>query len=184
MQNTNKEYKITKKNNIKWFFINGIFITNIFARLISLSPAGKDLNAYDDSSIESSIESQGEFLDRGLVSVMRNCEIVINDIPIDNNVIEIAILDNNEVILKSEKLDIDLINLEPIKNKITKSALFEKSSAFYNIYEAGLIHDNQLIIDDNTMSYIKNWDGKEIARYKVFNFKEFYESLNRKEKSR
>ena len=55
----------------------------------------------------------------------------------------------------------DLFTQEIINAKKTNIVLFKESSIFYELYKNGLIDSNEVILSNEYIDIIKNWDGKK-----------------------
>ena len=170
MKNTDKEYQIIKKNNnLKKYIAGSAVVTSLFIAAISMAKNNEmerqkgeeEYNYYQSTFIEAVNSIDESSIDVNFDNIWHNGKYIINNKEYSIKQIYISILDNGQVVLTdADQSNINILTNEVFNNKEVKICLFKNSSVFYQMYQNGIITNEDIILDNNTINYISNWDGK------------------------
>ena len=187
MNNTEKKYTIkNKNNNLKKYVIGGCIVSSLFVATISMTSKGKNTsegnieqNTYSVSSNDESYDTstsgfnyyssqyikalknqEKDQFDEKFIDIYDNCKFIMNNEKYDNSEIYIVkMLDGSSHIFQADNNKIDLITGTEISGKKIHISNFRDSTAFLDMYNAGVINDKNINLNDSFIKYINNWDG-------------------------
>ena len=88
--------------------------------------------------------------------------IIYNDKQYESDAIYIAKLEDGTIhLINSNNNKVDFITGVSLDSKRVKTMRWTDSSSFHEIYELGLITDNNIKLSENMIDMILNWDGEK-----------------------
>ena len=94
--------------------------------------------------------------------IYRNVTFSYNNNTYSGSSIYIISYDDGKThLVDSNNRKFDLLTNESITAKKTKAIPFKESSVFYQLYVAGIIKDEDVILSPNYLNIIANWDGEK-----------------------
>ncbi|MBR2678720.1 MAG: hypothetical protein IKE63_04815 [Bacilli bacterium] len=146
----------------------GVIIFSLAATFVTIDKLGPEMldsdeyGFYSTHYLENLNQINQKDYDLRFDEIYRNVTFSYNNNTYSGSSIYIISYDDGKAhLVDSNNRNIDLLTNESIKAKKTKAIPFKESSVFYQLYVAGIIKDEDVILSPNYLNIIANWDGEK-----------------------
>ena len=170
MKSINNKIKIVKENiSFERIIAGGLAVFSLAGAIWGLSENINDGEIMDSKEYMYYSSKYNEYFDNNpednfdpiFTKIYNDAKFICNNQEYDGATIYIVQYDDNSVhLVYSSNNKYDLITGDMINAKKTRFVKFRESSAFYELYENGIITDSEINITNDYLNYISNWNGQ------------------------
>ena len=146
----------------------GLIIFSLAATFVTIDKLGPEMldreeyGFYSTHYLENLEQINPKDYDLRFDEIYRNVTFSYNNNMYSGSSIYIISYDDGKThLVDSNNRKFDLLTNESITAKKTKAIPFKESSVFYQLYVAGIIKDEDVILSPNYLNIIANWDGEK-----------------------
>ena len=146
----------------------GLIIFSLAATFVTIDKLGPEMldreeyGFYSTHYLENLEQINPKDYDLRFNEIYRNVTFSYNNNMYSGSSIYIISYDDGKThLVDSNNRKFDLLTNESITAKKTKAIPFKESSVFYQLYVAGIIKDEDVILSPNYLNIIANWDGEK-----------------------
>lgn len=168
LNNTSEGRRIIKRNvPLKEIIVGGVVVFSL-AKVVAASQMKPEILDSEEYGFYSThylehLRSEDEAnYDSNFRKIYDNVTYTSGDNTYSGLAVYIVSYDNGEVhLIDSDDRKHDIITGDSVTGDRVKVMPFRESSVFYELYELGIIQDENVILSDNFIDYINRWDGEK-----------------------